>query len=221
MFFVADAFSLDVQYGGRIEMCDEITSSSFLNDTWAGLASIAERGGVRIQDYDSTYLRNTTVDFSKNMRQWTWQYCTEFGYFQEPNEVYQTRSSALSIDYWLDFCHRVFDYSLLPPQSDFYNTYLYKGLNITGENIFFFTASEDPWQYAGMRKIHDPSHQSGMASYHISCDTCAHCVDLHAEREDDPMELKWGRYSAYHTIGKWLAEDLEKRQVSPNLSFLQ
>jgi len=30
------------------------------------------------------------------------------------------------------------------------------GLNNNGTNIVFNNAIEDPWQYAGMRKVHNP-----------------------------------------------------------------
>jgi hypothetical protein len=33
---------------------------------------------------------------------------------------------------------------------------IYKGLDIQGSNIMFLTQSEDPWQGAGMKVIHDP-----------------------------------------------------------------
>jgi len=37
--------------------------------------------GVSYDQYYSVALQNTTINVDHNMRQWTWQYCTEFGFF--------------------------------------------------------------------------------------------------------------------------------------------
>lgn len=81
MFFVADIFTMGVQYGHRIEMCELLESDDFNQDPLAGLAKYAEESGVRVSDYDAESLKNTTFDINKNIRQWTYQYCTEFGWF--------------------------------------------------------------------------------------------------------------------------------------------
>jgi Serine carboxypeptidase S28 len=66
------------------------------------------------------------------------------------------RSDFIGPQYWSPFCEAVFgaEYAT-DPDVNYYNT-LYKGLNITGKNIVFANAIEDPWQYAGMREIEDP-----------------------------------------------------------------
>ena len=124
----------------------------------------------------------------KNIRQWTWQYCTEFGWFQSPNPVYPMRSQALKADFWLDYCQRIFSKDILPPAVNATNN-LFGGLDITGSNIVFATASEDPWQYAGMIKIHNPDKQKNMLAVHINCTDCGHCIDLHTPSPNDPLEL--------------------------------
>lgn len=106
-----------------------------------------------------------------------WQVCTEFGWFQIPNSVYPMRSELLGPDYWLQYCKDIFADNVGPPAVDYYNN-LYGGLNITGEKIVFANAIEDPWQYAGMRHIHNQTTQSGMEAVLINCNNCAHCVDL-------------------------------------------
>jgi hypothetical protein len=54
----------------------------------------------------------------------------------------------------------------------------YGGLEITGSNIVFANAIEDPWQYAGMRQIQNATSQKDMAAYLINCNNCGHCHDL-------------------------------------------
>jgi hypothetical protein len=68
------------------------------------------------------------------------------------------------------------------------------------------TAGEDPWQYAGMREIHNPKTQSKMKAWNIKCDDCAHCIDLHTPMDSDPQDLKDARADVYATIKRWLKE---------------
>ena len=81
MFYIADIFTMGVQYGLRTELCDMLTSAAFKEDPWSNLGKYADSRNVHVQDYDAYLLANTTYDMYKNIRQWTYQYCTEFGWF--------------------------------------------------------------------------------------------------------------------------------------------
>jgi len=54
--------------------------------------------------YNRDVLRNITYDINNNARQWSWQVCTEFGWFQIPNSVEPMRSDLLGPDFWLQWC---------------------------------------------------------------------------------------------------------------------
>jgi len=81
MQFVSDTFAGLVQTAQRLQLCAIVTSDAYLNDTQAGFKSLAEQTGMSLEDYAIESMRNTTIDSSKNMRQWNHQVCTEFGYF--------------------------------------------------------------------------------------------------------------------------------------------
>jgi hypothetical protein len=59
--------------------------------------------------YSSTfaYLRNTSYDINKNGRQWTYQTCTFFGWFQTASQIQPMRSESVDIEYF----HRMCDYA--------------------------------------------------------------------------------------------------------------
>lgn len=78
------------------------------------------------------------------------------------------RSELLGPEYWIQYCKDIFDPTVGPPSVDSYNK-LYGGLDIQGSNIVFANAIEDPWQYAGMRKIHDTATQIEMEAVLINC----------------------------------------------------
>jgi len=77
------------------------------------------------------------------MRQWTWQYCTEFGFFQTPNSVFPLRSAEIDYPFWIPYCKAIFGKDIIT-RSVATNKW-YGALNIPGSNIYFANAGEDPW----------------------------------------------------------------------------
>ena len=59
------------------------------------VAALGKKGGISYDQYDSFALGDTTIDINKNLRQWTYQYCNEFGFYQTPNTVDPMRSDAI------------------------------------------------------------------------------------------------------------------------------
>lgn len=100
--------------------------------------------GVSWPDYDADVLANTEVSTTTVGRQWTYQYCTEFGFYQIPNLSFPLRSSFIAHDFWPDYCDRIFGTDR-PALHNTYTNNHYGGLEITGDNIVFVNAIEDPW----------------------------------------------------------------------------
>lgn len=128
-----------------------------------------------------------------------------------PHKKHPQRSQALNFSFWVDYCQRIFSKDIAKPNVRDVNG-RYGGKHIKADNIFFFTANEDPWQYVGMRKLSDPTEtQKNLKNWLIQCTDCAHCIDLGVDKESDPDNLKKGRALAVKTIGQWLDEDLERK----------
>lgn len=69
MWYVSDIFTESVQYGSRMELCDYLEQIA-PTATYENLATWAKNKGVLIGDYLSSEAAKTTLDSSKNMRQW-------------------------------------------------------------------------------------------------------------------------------------------------------
>ena len=73
---------MGVQYGTRVSMCETLmaadTDSESLIKAVAGLASSS---GIAYDQYDANSLAKTEIDINSSLRQWTYQYCNEFGFF--------------------------------------------------------------------------------------------------------------------------------------------
>lgn len=56
MFFIADIFTMGVQYGTRTEMCANLTSQDAQADPVANLAKYGKYKGLSVGQYDSAAL---------------------------------------------------------------------------------------------------------------------------------------------------------------------
>lgn len=166
-------------------MCDEFDDhSDSITDLMATVAKFGADAGVTYDLYWRVALQSTEIDTSKAYRQWTYEYCTQFGFFQTPNHLYPMRSIALDMDFWYDYCKAIFGDLLPEPAVDEINRF-YGGLDIKGENIYFINGSEDPWQFAGMTSLKHPwTSQRNMKAAYVECETCGHCVDFHTPTDD-------------------------------------
>ena len=86
---------------------------------------------------------------------------------------------------------------------EFYNA-KYGGLNIKADNVIFANAVEDPWQYAGMRKVEDPDSQKNLVAVLIDCNNCGHCADLYTPKDTDAPSLTRARNQIKDQLIVWL-----------------
>lgn len=143
-FFYADIFVTGVQYGNRVSMCEALVNSSGASGIlMQAISELAVQYGVSYDGYDAVTLSKTDIDINSSGRQWTYQYCNEFGFYQTPNDENPMRSEILVEAFWPDYCERIFG-KAMDADTDGTNSH-YGALNIQGDNIFFLNGSEDPW----------------------------------------------------------------------------
>ena len=72
-FFYADIFTMGVQYGNRVSMCESLVAANRDKDAlMKAVAKLATDGGVKYDGYDAKALSNTKIDTNSNLRQWSW-----------------------------------------------------------------------------------------------------------------------------------------------------
>ena len=207
-WFLSDIYTTGVQYGDRTNLCAMLQGQYDQNmpmlDQLTEVAAYGKAKGLNYYQYDANSLQDTTIDINSNLRQWTYQYCTEFGFFQTPlSDTYGMRSQVLNLDFWPDYCTRIFGSRLPENQADETNK-LYGGLDIKGQNIFFANAEEDPWQWAAMRELHTEQQEKSMTAAMINCTDCGHCIDFHTPTDDQPAELTAVQGQIADTVAMWL-----------------
>lgn len=109
----------------------------------------------------------------------------------------------LTLDYWTDFCNKVFGIEI-ETQTNATNKH-YGGRKLTGENIFFANASEDPWQYAGY--VQAPLRTKDQVNFrtgYMDCDDCGHCQDLSSPKIGQQADITRVQNYIAETVSEWL-----------------
>eukprot|EP00026_Physarum_polycephalum_P008650 Phypoly_transcript_08744.p1 GENE.Phypoly_transcript_08744~~Phypoly_transcript_08744.p1 ORF type:complete len:444 (+),score=66.79 Phypoly_transcript_08744:144-1475(+) len=176
-YFLADSMAEGVQYGYQETECNmllnaisnnESVVAAYINYTttvWGGVMGIPA-------EYATSWQQNITVDENKADRQWWFQTCTEFGYFQNAPAEGAIRSQFVNMTYHRTHCANVFGMPLWP-DTNATNEY-YGGNDTAATNIIFANGSQDPWQWASVRS----SLGALEPALIITCENCGHCVDL-------------------------------------------
>lgn len=147
LYVVADMLAAAVQYGRDKAFCDALSKSS---DPVMGYAkgglSVLTSMGTTPQELSLSIAEREEVSPSDNMRQWMWQSCQQFGWFQVANGrgVNSSRSSQINLNYHDDVCKRL--YGRRMGRDGALNPEWYLPLfDSSASNIIFSNGSNDPW----------------------------------------------------------------------------
>lgn len=103
-----------------------------------------------IDYYKQTEWGNGPVGAGK---QWFYQTCSEFGWYQTSGSKYQPFGSSFPVDLFYEMCKDIFGFSR--SQMDVLierkNT-IYGGWNPEVDNVFFTHGQVDPWRTMGVQK---------------------------------------------------------------------
>ncbi|XP_031831625.1 putative serine protease K12H4.7 [Nomia melanderi] len=134
-------------------------------------------------------------------RQWMYQTCTEFGFFQSSTAQSNLFSDNFPVDFFIQQCIDVFgpryDIYLLKSAVDRTNV-LYGALNLEVTNVVFVHGSVDPWHVLGITKSLNPQAPA------IYINGTAHCANMYPPSKNDLPELKEARVQIGQLIRQWL-----------------
>jgi pimeloyl-ACP methyl ester carboxylesterase len=207
LFFSADMFIAYVQYGQRTELCDKLKQAEDIHgmDLVQFIAQNVYQGGIEV--YKTSELQKTTILHSNNYRQWTWQYCNEFGFFQTPSHEHPMRSEYVGINFWTNYCRRIFEFSDYVAPYSYQTNAHYGAKNLKTSYTIFVNGGEDVWVPASMTAFPDPAYAKAneMVNLLADCDDCGHCGELRTPNATtDPTELTQVRDTIKSTLHRWL-----------------
>lgn len=139
---------------------------------------------------------------SEGGRQWMYQTCNEFGFYQTTDSARQPFGTMFPLTFSVQQCMDIFG-------SKFNESYIISGIDSTntnyggfgylGEKVLFVNGDIDPW--------HALSFTTDTPSYihSISIHGTAHCANMYPASPDDSQQLKDARLKIDATIGTWIS----------------
>lgn len=152
-------------------------------------------------------LMDSVFDGEKSSRQWFYQTCNEFGYFQNtesersPFHAFSLLTTARVAS---EICARVFNISEGP---DVLSTNVdYGGLGITAENITFPSGTIDPWHVLA---VQNATRLASRRLTSVFIRGTAHCADMYHPSSNDSAALVWAHQQIQHSIESYLGSSAD------------
>ncbi|KAL5238760.1 hypothetical protein ACI65C_006170 [Semiaphis heraclei] len=137
-------------------------------------------------------------------RQWTYQTCTEFGFYQTSSQDDHVFGHNFPIDFFINMCQDIFGKSynseLLSAAVDRTNT-MFGELNIRDSRVIFVHGSVDPWHALGITQARTKNNVA------IFINGTAHCANMYPPASSDLPELTQARTTIRSYLKEWLAEN--------------
>lgn len=206
LYVMADMGAMAVQYGMKAEFCRKLTSTDPLPGyALAGKAVFSAFGIKPIEDSFQSAKSLDPNDYLNGfgMRQWMYQSCTEFGYFQNAYHdlASSARSSLINPAFHARICQQLFD--LGPLDTSKIQHELYEPLlQASTSQILMTNGSNDPWAMLSISPVLGNATNPGITTYTI--DGGAHCDDLGSPRSGDSASLTQARSVFTGLLDQWL-----------------
>ena len=203
-----------VQYNGRYEedifsICAIMTDES-LGEPMNRLAAVNDvmLSSSQEECLDHTYasflsmLSETTwVGGGVGWRQWTWQTCTEFGWYQTTNQENGVYGHTLPLEFFEQWCQDAFGPEFtheMMEKSVAASNIEYGGYEPSVSNVVFVHGSIDPWHAMGVLE----DLNEGAPSIYIT--GTSHCADMYPDKSSDPEELTAARVRIGGLVKGWV-----------------
>ncbi len=205
--YFSDIYVGEVQASRRKNACQYILALNYEKEILAKVARYARVGKmfyVEPSDYTFALEKNTTINPQESSRQWMYQTCTAFGYFQTGSASKGLRSPRIDAEYWKSGCQQVFGAALFPVEA--YANSLWGDLRTIPhlKKTAITCSGDDPWQWAAVRDEKLSNDQ--LLVKVIECDDCAHCSDLLDPELRHPRELVEAREKVQASLVRWMRE---------------
>ncbi|XP_011568992.3 putative serine protease K12H4.7 [Plutella xylostella] len=135
-------------------------------------------------------------------RQWFYQTCTEFGFYQTSSaDVAEVFGNQFTLDFFTQQCQDVFgpkfNENFIEDATVFTNTD-YGALDIDASRVVYVHGTVDPWHALGITKTRDQYAPA------ILIKGTAHCANMYPSSDSDLLELKRARLDIQQFISVWL-----------------
>jgi|GEM_PF-751442 len=180
LYIVADMAAMAIQYGSRETFCAAVTTTNDAKTAYAkiGLKLFANFGMTTIEDTAQGNLSENPNDYRENgMRQWLYQSCAQFGFWQVAyhDPKFSARSARINLPFHDGICGRLFGLQGTVDTTGINQKYYQPILDGKISRAFFTNGSDDPWQYLAINPARRNVPASAVA---MLIQGAAHCDDL-------------------------------------------
>lgn len=177
LYVVADMLAAAVQYGREKMFCSTLQNGTNLVEAYAkGGLSVLSAMGTTPFEISLAVAERTDVTAEDNMRQWMWQSCREFGWFQVANGKGKdtSRSSKIDLPYHNEVCKRLYG-KTMGRDGALNKKWYFPLFNPETSRIIFTNGSHDPWLTLSVIDGKEPSNREFDL---FMMEGAAHCNDL-------------------------------------------
>ncbi len=207
VYLVADMGALAIQYGYRDHFCELLKASDPMEGYAQFTQEIYKSWGIdalsgSAQGAVSLDPKDYEGDFGT--RQWFYQSCTEYGYWQNAyhDEALSARSKRINPGYHTELCHRLYGIET-PVNTTHINQKFYLPLLLEATTgIFFPNGSRDPWMNLSIAKENGNDFNPNTTL--ITIDGASHCDDLRRPKDTDSAAIKSARSTFLGLAKGWL-----------------
>ena len=185
------------------KMNDPTFDSAF--DAFTELVKLFSKGECIDGSWDKSIetLRNESPKKEENMRQWTFQTCNEFGYYQTTDsKVPGIFGDLMPVSYSDEICKQAFGRDFDTPKKIEATNMFYGARDVMQKNILFVNGRIDPWHALSVidkKNIHENQD-------FVVLEETSHCETMHGPSEDDTSELKLVRKLISKQLQIWLQQ---------------
>ncbi|KAG6461332.1 putative serine protease K12H4.7 isoform X2 [Manduca sexta] len=147
-------------------------------------------------------LRNMTWG-SEGGRQWMYQTCTEFGFYQTSSGATEVFGDNFKLEFFIQQCQDIFGKKYgadFIQRSAMWTNSDYGALDISVSRVVFVHGSVDPWHALG---ITNSTNNDAPA---IFIRGTAHCANMYPPSEKDSIDLVEARLKIDELLTKWLKQ---------------
>jgi pimeloyl-ACP methyl ester carboxylesterase len=206
LYTLADITAYAVQYGAPEELCSSLEGSQDAVEAYAAyVRTFLERRKTTAVDFSPAVAGKLGARESEGMRQWYYQSCTEFGYWQDahPDAAKSVRSNRLDQNYDRGICQRFFGLNQIADESRINREYYEPLLSpSTASRILFTNGSVDPWLELSINAERGNAVNPETSTFVIQGK--AHCSDLRSPQPSDPEALRQARSLFLSLAAGWL-----------------
>lgn len=225
LYVVADMGAIAVQYGFQEELCNSLATGSDPVQAYADVGNqlFAMFGLTPEMDSSKGVVSENPQDYMAvwGMRQWLYQSCTQFGFWQvansDPNLT--ARSHLIDLAYHRRLCAKVFGMPIVA-QPDDLNKSFYEPMRAASSatsNILLINGSNDPWSHLSLTAERNNNNNTNLDLYTIAGGS--HCTDLGAPSANDSQSLAQAHSLTEDSMARWLGHT-SVPEPSPAALFL-